>query len=251
MAAMAAACDDLLPGDTIEGSGQLVTETYDFVDFTEIDASSAFDVEVANGDTHAVAVTVDDNIAENLDVRLDGDTLRVGMKGNDSYRNITLQGAVAMPALSRLKLSGASSADLGGLDSAEPLKMDLSGASSVTCRDMVAGGASFHLAGASSVTCTSIETGDVKLDLAGASQLELAGSGGNADIKAEGASSIRLGNFPVGNADVNLSGASNGTVNVPGTLDVNLAGSSDLTYFGEPRLGVTDMAGDSTLERGD
>jgi hypothetical protein len=251
MAISLAGCGDLLPGDTVEGSGELATEAYDFADYTEVDVSSAFDVEIERGDTYAVTVTVDDNIIDDLDVRLDGKTVRIAMKGSNSYRNVTQEAAITMPALSRLRVSGASSADLGGFASTEPLEMDLSGASSVKCRDMLADDTTFDLAGASSVTCTSTETGDLRLDLAGASEVELAGSGGSADIKAEGASSVRLGNFPVGDADVILSGASNGTVNVTGTLDVNLAGSSDLTYLGEPRLGVTNMAGDSTLERGD
>jgi len=247
----AAGCDDLLSGDTITGSGRLVTETYDFADFTEVDASSAFDVTIANGDTHAVAITVDDNIVEDLDVRLDGKTLRIGMKGPNSYRNITQQAAVTMPALSRLKLSGASAADLGDLASGDPLEMDISGASSVKCRDLVVGDSSFKLAGASSVDCTSIEASDVEIDVAGASSLELVGSGGNADVKAEGASRVRLDSFPVRDADVKLSGASNGTVNVSGTLNVDLAGSSKLEYHGGPQLGETKMAGDSELERGD
>ena len=33
-------------------------------------------------------------------------------------------------------------------------------------------------------------------------------------------------------------------------LDVDLAGSSDVRYLGEPTLGDVKMRGDSTLERG-
>ena len=74
-------------------------------------------------------MTVDDNIPENLDVRLDGDTLHIGMKGTDSYRNVTMEAAIAMPALSHLKLSGASSAKLESFESSEPLRIELEGAS--------------------------------------------------------------------------------------------------------------------------
>ena len=92
-------------------------------------------------------------------------------------------------------------------------------------------------------------TGDTTVALAGASKLELTGSAADADVKAEGASTVLMGDFPVEAAVVKLTGASNATVNVSGTLDVDLAGSSDLTYLGEPSLGETKMAGDSTLER--
>jgi len=245
------ACDDLRGGDTITGSGQLVTETYDFTDFTDVDISNAFKAKIANADEHSVAVTVDDNIVEDLDVRLDGKTLRIGMKGPDSYRNVTLDAAIAMPALDRLKLSGASEAEAGTFTSTEPLNLELSGASAATCADMTAGTAELDLRGASRLDCTGLETGDVTVRLQGASKLSLAGSGGNADLKAEGASNADLGDFEVDDAKVKLEGASKATIHSSGTLDVDVAGSSDLVYLGKPTLGETKMAGDSTLESGD
>ena len=55
------ACDDLLSGDSITGSGELVTEAYDLADFTKVDVGHAFDAEIARADEFSVAVTVDDN----------------------------------------------------------------------------------------------------------------------------------------------------------------------------------------------
>jgi hypothetical protein len=250
MAISIAGCDDLGGGDTITGSGTLETTSYDFEDFSELDLGSAFDVEVTQGDSYAVEVTVDDNIVDDLDVKRDGKTVRIAMKGPDSYRNVTQEARVTMPALSRSKLSGATSATFGGFASDDRLEVELAGASSVVCSDMAAGSVKFDLAGASSVRCSDVVTGDTTVALAGASKLELTGSGAGADVKAEGASSVLMGDFPVEAAVVKLTGASNATVNASGTLDVDLAGSSDLTYLGEPRLGETKMAGDSTLERG-
>ena len=79
--------------------------------------------------------------------------------------------------------------------------------------------------------------------------LTLTGSGANADISGKGASKADLGRFPVANAVVKLEGASNATINTDGVLDVDLAGSSDVRYRGEPTLGDVEMRGDSSLER--
>jgi hypothetical protein len=246
----AVACDDLLPGDSITGSGELVTETYDLADFTAVDVSHAFDAEIASADAFSVEVTVDDNILENVDVRRDGDTLRIGMKGNDSYRNVTMDAAIAMPTIAQLKLSGASSARLGAFTSEEPFKLELQGASTVDCSEMASGSATFDLAGASKADCRGFTTGETEIALQGASSLSLTGSGGNGDISAKGASKVDLGGFPVANAKVKLEGASNATVETDGMLDVDLSGSSDVRYLGEPTLGEVKMRGDSTLERG-
>lgn len=251
MALAVAGCDELLGGDTITGSSQLITETYDFSDFSKVEAGSAFAVEIASEDAHTVAVTVDDNVVENLDVRLDGDTLRIGVKGPDSYRNVTLEAAVAMPALRQLKLTGASTADVASFSSTEPLKIELDGASRVDCSDMVSGEATFDLEGASRIDCSGVEAGEVTVALQGASKLALSGTGGNTDVRAQGASQADLRDFPVANAKVKLEGASKATVNTGGVLDVDLAGSSDLVYLGAPTLGDVDMAGDSKLDPGD
>lgn len=246
----AVACDDLLPGDSITGSGELVTETYDFADFTKVDVGHAFDAEIARADEFSIAVTVDDNILENVDVRLDGDALRIAMTGNDSYRNVTMDAAVTMPALEHLKLSGASNATLGSFSSDEQLKLELEGASHADCSDMTSASVVFDLEGASSADCRDVETGETEVALQGASSLSLTGTGGDVDISGKGASTADLGGFPVTNAKVKLEGASKATVQTDGMLDVDLAGSSDVRYLGQPTLGEVKMRGDSTLERG-
>jgi hypothetical protein len=246
----AVACDDLLSGESITGSGQLVEETYDLADFTNVDVSHAFDAAIARSDDFTVVVTVDDNILKNVDVRLDGDTLHIGMKGNDSYRNVTMEAAITLPAVSHLKLSGASSATLGSFSSNEPLKIELEGASRVDCSDMMSESAVFDLEGASRADCRDVTTDETEVALQGASSLSLTGAGGNADVWGKGASRADLRGFPVTNAKVKLEGASNASINTDGVLDVDLAGSSDVRYVGEPTLGEVNMHGDSTLERG-
>jgi len=236
-------------GETISASGQLVTESYDFTGFSDVEASSAFDVEIESGDAFAVEVTVDDNIVEFLDVNRSGDALRIGLKGSNSYRNPTLQAQVTMPTLDRIKLTGASSAAADAFSSDDRFEVDVSGASSVRCSNIVSGSATFKLQGASSVECRDLETGDVSADLEGASRIDLTGSGQDADLKAQGASKISMGDLTVADANVELSGASEAAINVSGALDVDLAGSSDLTYVGEPQIGEVQMAGDSTMER--
>ena len=91
---------------------------------------------------------------------------------------------------------------------------------------------------------------ETEVALQGASSLGLTGTGGNADVSGKGASTADLGGFTVANARIKLEGASNASINTDGVLDVDLAGSSDVRYLGEPTLGDVKMRGDSTLERG-
>jgi len=67
------------------------------------------------------------------------------------------------------------------------------------------------------------------------------------EVEASGASDVELAEFTVTNADFELSGASNGTIDLDGTLDADLSGSSHLRYTGEPTIGHIDISGSSTL----
>ena len=58
----------------IRGSGNLETTEMDFGNFTELDVSHAFDVEVTSGDSYQVSITVDDNLWDYVDVHQTGQT---------------------------------------------------------------------------------------------------------------------------------------------------------------------------------
>jgi hypothetical protein len=61
---------DLFPfGSDITGSGDLVTKTYEFQDFSAIDASHGFSLDVTEGDEYSISVSVDANVLDRLDVR--------------------------------------------------------------------------------------------------------------------------------------------------------------------------------------
>jgi len=215
------------PGATVAGSQEMATWEYDFSDFTNVDVSSAFTVDITQSDSYSVSITANENLLDYLDVRQIGKTLHIGLK-TASYSNVRYEATITMPLLLNLELSGASKGDIIGFDSADPLRLELSGASRVF---------------------GSIETGDCDFDASGASVIELNGSGNDADIDASGASNVKLTDFPIHNAEVDLSGASSAALNLDGRLDADLSGASNLKYLGEPTLGSIKTSGGSTVSK--
>lgn len=231
----------------VTGSGDLESREMEFTDFTEVEVSHAFQVEISAAASYSVTITVDDNLFDHLEVTRAGETLHIGLKGNTGCRNCTLRAAVAMPQILAVELSGASSGSLDGFSTSDSLDVDLSGASSLEMTDVDVGVADLHLSGASNIS-GSIDSDDVGFDLSGASRVELEGSGGDASISASGASYVGLEGFQVEDADVQFSGASTGTVNASGTLDVHLSGASALYYVDSPTLGSVNISGASVLQ---
>jgi hypothetical protein len=233
-------------GVKILGSGNVINEAFDLSGFTEIKAQNGFQVEVTQSDYFSVVAIVDDNVLEHIDIKNSGDTLIIRPKANRSFRSVTLTAKVTMPDVDKIELSGGAKVEVKGFNSSDTLPITLSGGShlngSANARDI-----NFSLSGGSHVTLSG-SVDNLKANLSGGSHVTLSGSADSIDIKGAGGSHFNLQDYPVGDADINLSGGSYADVNVNGTLNVDISGSSEVSYIGEPTMGKVDVDWDSELE---
>ncbi len=199
----------LLSTRTIEGSGNVVTRTFDLSDFTAVDVGGGFRVEITQSSSYSVRVTADNNTFDYMDVYKADDALTIGLKGGFSFRSVTLKAQISMPNLYALVLSG------GTQGTAEEF----------------------------------ISTHDFNLVLSGGSSLELEGAANNLNLVATGGSRSDLSDFPVHTATVLLSGGSQATINMNGTLNANLSGGSQLQYIGTPTMGDISVSGGSAISK--
>lgn len=217
------------PLGTVEASGDIVTESMEFTDFTTVEVGNSFSVEITQSDSFTVFIRIDRGIRDLLDVSQDGDTLRIGLTEPDGFTDAVMEALVAMPDLDALVLSGASAANVSGFQSTEPLDVVVSGASSLQ---------------------GSLEAGSITFDVSGACSVALRGSAGQLSIAASGSSTLDLTGLTTDTADVTLSGASEATVNVEDRIDtIDLSGTSRLLYLGDPDLGDVSTTGASTVEQ--
>jgi hypothetical protein len=223
--------DRLAGGDErVDGSGRTVTKEFDIRDFSKVDVSHAFQVEIAQSSSYRVLVRADDNLQEELKVEKRGDTLVIGLKPfrSSNLRNATLKAEVHLPVLRAVEASGASDLRIGGFSSVKDFEVNLSGAS--------------YLEG-------EISARDVSIEVSGASRVLLQGRAADLRLDASGASNLDLEDFPVEDADIELSGASEAEVVVTGTLDINASGASRLYFGGSPTMGRVDLSGASSIKR--
>ena len=243
----------LLAGCTREplqpGDENAETRTYDFTGFSEVEIEDAFIASVTYADTFSINVTARENVINRVNVSVEGNTLKLGLDGWSWlwFLRGTPTAVITMPALSALKISGASQVDVQGFSSGDDLGIEVSGASTINFDDMESGDFNAVISGASRVR-GSLNAAGSDFELSGASQLELTGKADDLKIEASGASNVNLAGFPADNADIELSGASRGEVSVSGELDVTLSGASRLRYSGNPQLGRVDVSGASSLD---
>jgi len=220
-------------GVRVTGSGNLATKTFEFSDFTKIKVENGLQVELTKSSTFSVEVTADDNVIEYIEVNKSGDTLRIRPKGNSAFRSATLTAKVSMPDLYDIELSGGAHASATGFSSSHDLSVSLSGGSHVN----------------SVSTTGDITAGDVKFNLSGGSHVTIAGSADNLDIIGSGGSHLNLESLFASDANIKLSGGSHATVNIDGTINVDLSGGSEVIYIGEPTMGDIDVDWESDITK--
>ena len=213
-------------GAIVTGSGNLETEIFDFSDFTKIEAQNGFQVELTQSSAYSIEITADDNVQEYIEVTKSGDTLRIRLTGFRYYNSVTLEAKITMPDIYGINLSGGSQADITGFNSRHDLSVELSGGSRLN---------------------GDITADDAEFDLSGGSRVELVGSADDLSVNSSGGSQLLLEDYAVDDADINISGGGRATVNIDGSLDVNLSDGSRVLYTGNPTEIDSTLSGGSSI----
>ena len=214
-------------GGEIAGSGKLTTESYDFSDFTMIEAEKGFELTVKQSQSYKIEITTDDNIRKYLDINKTGNILKIGLSGGHIDLT-TLRVELSMPRIEGINLSGGASATITGFNSDKSFSVTLT-EGSVLIGDIVSGDVGFGISGGSLVTLT--------------------GSGGDLMVRSSEGSEITLDEFPVNNADINIDGGGSSFFNINGRLDTVLTGGSEVYYTGAAEMGDVNISGGSILEK--
>jgi len=228
-----AGCLDVDEGDNnilITGSGNLITMTFDHLNFKGIEIGGAFEADIIFSENFSIEIKIDDNIEEHVIVEKDTDVLMISLSKNVSYKDITNEVTIKLPDLEKIEISGAVKADIIGFDIDHSIEMNVKGASRLSAN---------------------INTGDLDLNIEGASLLNLEGTGGYADIIANGAANLDLEEFITGDTEVIADGASTVTVHPNGTLTGSVSGASMLYYVGDPTEVDVTVNDVSTVDKKD
>ena len=232
----------------VVGSKNIETRQFDYSGFKRIEVSNAFKVDVTRSDTYGVSITLNDNLFDELDISMSGDTLRIGINPFTHFVNTTQHAAISLPELDALTITGACQAVVSGFQSDGTLDLEVTGASGMEIDDLKAADTNIKVIAASHLS-GSLVTNNANFNVTGASNIDLTGSASKMQVDVIGASHVALTDFIVGDASVTAVGASTAEVEVHGTLDINISGVSTLTYGDNPKLGKVEVSGVSSLRR--
>jgi hypothetical protein len=211
----------------VKGSGHKITETHKMGDFTQIDISGGFKVNLKQDSSMVVSINADDNLMKYIRTSVDGDRLRI-----ETRRNLCGSGEmvinIGVKNLEKIKTSGAIDLTSDGKLVTKDLSLDLNGGSKVNME---------------------LDAANLNTEGSGASEINLKGQATSHKVHLTGSGKIYALDFVVGSYDIETTGASECEINVLHDLNVNTTGASEIKYRGNPTNVNSHKTGASTLTK--
>jgi hypothetical protein len=207
--------------------GELVQQERTVSSFDAIEAGGAFRIFLTQGDKQSVVVEAAQNIIDDIETRVQGNTLVISTRKNlkdPGKMNIY----ITMKTVQELDISGACHLTSENRFKLDDLDVDCSGAAKIE----------FTLSAAT-----------LKMDISGASQVKLFGSASSLDIDVSGAAGLEAIELEAGSVTADISGAAKARINVTGDLSAEVSGAASLSYKGQPVLKSSDISGAGSLKK--
>ena len=199
--------DSDLPGD--------YSQDFDLENFDRLNIGGAFQVEVFQGDTFNVIVTGKEREVEDVEVRVQGNTLEVERKGFlNSSEDLGI--LITMPALESVQLHGATQATVSKFMT-ENLHIDLSGAARVSVL---------------------VEAQELDVEISSAANLQLYGKTDFMQVDISGAAQLDAAELVARRIDMECGGASRARVNATEEINVDAGAAAQIEYTGNATVNI-------------
>lgn len=205
---------------TIQGSGEIIDEVRDVSGFSKIELDGLGRVIITQGEEESLTIRADENLLQYITTKVSANTLQFKFESNvnlvptDSI--IFLIGIKNLTSISSL---GAASIESGVLNT-ERLEINMKGTGMVNIN---------------SLTAT-----ELVIDIRGEGDLVIAGKVESQEVELSGLGNYTAPNLQSLGTKIVVSGDGNAVVWAVDTLDVEISGVGDVSYFGSPTI-VEDL----------
>ncbi len=247
-------------------------ETRDVATFKKIGFSGAGTLYVKQGSPQKVELEGTQEILDKYETKVEGDKLSIRPK--DRWNNwnwgdddkITIYITVAdieglavagsgdvigqgniKSAMLDLKVSGSGSLKIEAAVSGD-LEADVSGSGDVQVKGS-AGSFDSDISGSGDVVASLAIAGPTSFSIAGSGKIIIDGNAREMKTSISGSGSVRGENFVVDKCDIKVAGSGSVSIHVKDELNVNIAGSGDVRYKGDPKRVNSSAAGSGTVRK--
>jgi hypothetical protein len=189
----------------IEGSGKAETRSFDFDGFDKVRLDAGMDLDIRVGRGFDVAVTLDDNLFDNLILEVDHGVLVIGWD-ESCHPDVDALMKLDLPKFTHLQINGAGDVEIEGFDGGDfefelngacdlkaagkldELEIDLRGAGNVEAEKLKARKVDVTIAGAGNVECWAED--EIRAVVNGVGEITYAGDPAKQKTSVHGIGSI-------------------------------------------------------------
>ena len=216
---------------TIQGSGDVITESRDVSGFDSVSISGIGRVIITQGDEEKLTIEADDNLMEYITSEVHDGTLELGFTENVSIDpTAPIVFWVNAKNLYALETAGTVSFEMGKLIT-DQLEISKSGTGGITIDELTA----------ADLVVAAEGTGDIKL----------AGTVGTQEIQLIGTGDYEAPDLESQTSTVRVTGTGSAVVWVLDSLDVVMSGVGGVSYFGSPNVSQSISGTGSLTSLGD
>ena len=197
-------------------------------DIREVKTSGSIDVEIRNGDHYALTVQNDENLLPYVITEIGNGVLNIHYKDGYSVIHDHAKVFVTAPALEKIVSSG--SADITGnrvIKNSGQIEIGTSGSGDINAE---------------------VDAPSVRVSGSGSGNVTLSGMTKDFDCKMSGSGDVKCANLKSENAVIRVSGSSDVHVFASVSLKVNVTGSGDVYYGGNPATPEIHITGSGTVQ---
>ena len=211
--------------DMTSGSGNVITEKRQPGNFTGINISNGFEVEVRIGSVQELRLEADDNIMKHIKTEVSGNILTIKIEDMHSINNAHLKAYITVPDLNNINASGGANVKV-----VDEIKGN--------------GKLKFNASGGAEIEAT-VEAPEVETEASGGAGIELRGKTKRYTAEASGGGWLKTADLLSETTSANASGG--GSAEVYGSVRINADASSggNIKYSGEGELKKEESSGGS------
>ena len=212
--------------DSIEGRGDLKTETRVLKPFSKINLDIDAHVIITRDSVQSVRIEAQPNILQVLTTNISNGELDISREVRiTDYKMITVY--ISMPNLEGVDVSGSGSIETRGTFSPDKIDLSISG---------------------SGIINVSLSANEAVANIIGSGNINLNGSARKFNIDIVGSGDVNAQNMPAENCEVSVQGSGNSKVFAISKLKVDIQGSGNVYYKGKPDIS-NSIAGSGKLEK--
>jgi hypothetical protein len=219
----------------IKGEGTAVTENREISGVSSISLQSSANLNITQGESYTCSISGQRNILDNLKFKHDGNKLTIFEEECvDGHAEVIIN--ITLPVLNMVRLEGSGNIQVAGAFDIPSFEAGLSGSGNINIKDaLVATNLVTKISGSGNINMNGsfkkAETG-----ISGSGNISISGKCAGNNIHITGSGKLHAFDFSTQTTNVHTSGSGNLEINASHALDINILGSGNIWYKGDPEI---------------